>query len=70
MFASIDQPGVGTILAPGSPLDFEVTERVPPLAAPRLGEHTEEVLAELLGIDGAQYGELHERGVVGSGPIR
>jgi len=52
MFMSIDQPGVGTILTPGSPIDFQGTGRVLPQAAPRLGEHTEEVLAELLGSTG------------------
>ena len=70
MFMSIDQPGVGTVLAPGSPLDFEAARRVLPQAAPRLGEHTEEVLAQLLGIDSAQYGGLHDRGLVGATPIR
>jgi len=29
-----------------------------------LAQHTEEVLAELLGMDSAQYGQLHDRGVV------
>jgi 2-methylfumaryl-CoA isomerase len=68
MFAWVEQPGVGTVLAPGIPLRFEGAERLPPRAAPALGEHTEAVLAELLGVDGAQYGRLHDRGVVGTGP--
>ncbi len=35
-----------------------------PTLPPRLGEHTEEVLRELLGLDAARIRELHERGVV------
>ncbi|MBY8822445.1 CoA transferase [Sphingomonas colocasiae] len=38
-----------------------------PLApAPRLGEHTDEVLAALLGLDSGVIGGLHDRGVVAS----
>ncbi|MES2631346.1 MAG: CoA transferase [Pseudomonadota bacterium] len=64
MFARVDQPGVGSVLAPGIPLDFQGLPRVPAGPAPLLGQHTEEILAELLGIDAAQYGRLHDRGVV------
>ncbi len=65
MFARVEQPGVGPVLAPGIPLDFQGSGRVPGARAPMLGEHTESVLAEVLGIDGAQYGRLHDRGIVG-----
>jgi 2-methylfumaryl-CoA isomerase len=64
LFASVDQPGVGSVLTPGIPLDFQGSGRLPPGPAPRLGQHTEEVLAELLGIDASQFGRLHDRGVV------
>jgi 2-methylfumaryl-CoA isomerase len=64
MFARIDQPGVGQLLAPGIPLSFSGLPHLPPAPAPRLGEHTESVLAELLGIDAAQFGKLHDKGVV------
>ena len=66
MFSAIEQPGVGFMLAAGIPLDFNGLERLLPQAAPRLGEHTEEVLAQLLGLDSAQIGRLHDRGVVGT----
>lgn len=66
MFASIEQPGVGPVLAPGIPLDFQGSGRLPAGPAPRLGEHTEQVLAELLGIGAAEFGRLHDQGVVGS----
>lgn len=64
MFRTIDQPGVGRHLAAGLPLNFSGMERLPAAAAPQLGEHTERVLSELLGIDGAQFGRLHDQGVV------
>jgi 2-methylfumaryl-CoA isomerase len=66
MFATIAQPGVGEMLAAGIPLDFSSGARVPPAPAPRLGEHTEQVLHEVLGIDAAEFGRLHDRGVVGT----
>ena len=34
-------------------------------AGPRLGEHTDEVLAELLGLDATELAELHASGVTG-----
>jgi 2-methylfumaryl-CoA isomerase len=40
--------------------------RGPVLPAPRLGQHTDEVLATLLGLDGGAIGALHDRGVVAS----
>jgi 2-methylfumaryl-CoA isomerase len=69
MFAEIDQPGAGRYLMPASPLDFSAVPRVPVRRAPLLGEHTEEVLAELLGLSSAEIGRLHDDGVVGSGGV-
>jgi len=66
MFASIEQPGVGAVLAAGTPLRFEELGRLLPRPAPVLGQHTEEVLAELLGVDGALYGRLRDKGIVGA----
>jgi 2-methylfumaryl-CoA isomerase len=64
MFQRIDQPGVGPLLAPGTPLDFQALRRVPAGPAPVLGQHTEAVLSELLGISQAAFGELQAKGVV------
>jgi 2-methylfumaryl-CoA isomerase len=64
MFSTIQQPDVGPVLAPGIPLEFSAIGRFPATPAPRLGEHTEQVLDELLGLDSAQYGRLHDKGVV------
>jgi 2-methylfumaryl-CoA isomerase len=40
-----------------------------PRPAPELGAHTDEVLAELLGLSGTEIGRLHDRGLV-DGPAR
>jgi 2-methylfumaryl-CoA isomerase len=68
MFAMVEQPGIGPYLMPGSPLDFSVTDRVPPAPAPRLGQHTDEILAGVLGLSGAEIGRLHDEGVVAGIP--
>jgi 2-methylfumaryl-CoA isomerase len=67
MFAEVDQPGIGTYLMPGSPLDFGATPRVEVRRAPLLGEHTDEILATCLGLGDAEIGRLHDAGVV-AGP--
>jgi 2-methylfumaryl-CoA isomerase len=66
LFSRIEQPGVGQVLAAAIPLEFSTSGRAPAGPAPTLGEHTEEVLHELAGIDAAQYGRLHDRGIAGS----
>ena len=67
MFDKIDQPGVGRILAPGSPLSFSEIDRGQPTVAPRLGEHTDEILLEMLSMTSTEVGKLHDNGVV-AGP--
>ena len=63
-FSEVDQPGVGTYPMPGSPLRFEEAGRLQPVRAPLLGEHTSEVLEEVLGLGSREIGRLHDRGVV------
>jgi 2-methylfumaryl-CoA isomerase len=67
MFTDIAQPGVGNMLAAGLPLDFIGLDRLPAAPAPVLGAHTEQVLHEILGVGAAEYGRLHDLGVVASG---
>lgn len=67
LFAEIDQPGIGCYLAPGLPLDFSAAPRQPARPAPLLGADTDRVLAELLGLSGAEIGRLHDAGIV-AGP--
>ena len=71
LFREVDQPGVGTYLAPVSPL-VPGDGRGPgtedgmgeSAVAPVLGQHTDEVLAEWLGLSSADIGRLYDRGVV------
>ena len=63
LLREIDQPGVGRVLAPGSPLAQDGTGEA--TAAPVLGADTADVLAELLGLPAAAARALAERGVAG-----
>ena len=69
VFERIDTPGIGNHIAAGA------TVRVPALAreatppALPLGSHTDEVLHDVLGLDGTAIGRLHDAGVV-AGPER
>lgn len=64
MFADIEQPGVGRVLTPRIPLCLGGTPALGPLAAPRIGQDTDAVLADILGYDGACLAALREKGVV------
>ena len=48
----------------GSPSKMSVTEVSYRHAPPMLGQHTEEVLEELLGLDAAECNRLREQGVI------
>ena len=65
MFSTIHQPGVGPLLVPGLPLSFSALPRSAPRPAPVLGQHTEQVLTEVLGLNTAALGGLAERKVIG-----
>ncbi len=64
LFTDLDQPGVGRHLVSGSPLAFAGVEGRGAATAPRLGEHTEQVLADDLGLGEAEIGSLVDRGIV------
>lgn len=64
MFAMVDQPGVGRVLAPRTPLDFHEVDRNPPGPAPKLGQHTDEILLGELGLTEHEVGLLHDKGIV------
>ena len=67
MFAPVEQPGIGTYVMPATPLDFSDVPRKPPTRAPILGEHTDQILLELLGLSEREVGTLHDQGIV-AGP--
>jgi 2-methylfumaryl-CoA isomerase len=68
LFEEVEQPGIGTYLMAGSPLELSAFERLAVRPAPELGQHTEEVLADVLGLGEAEIGRLHDDGVV-AGPV-
>lgn len=63
MLDAVEQPGIGRYLMPGSPLDIG-SDRLSPQPAPLLGQHTDEILAEVLDLSGGEIGRLHDRKVV------
>ncbi|MCX7303534.1 MAG: CoA transferase [Hyphomicrobiales bacterium] len=63
LFATVEHPGLGPLLTPASPLYFSDVDRVPALRAPRLGEHTDEILVDL-GLGDGEIARLHDRGIV------
>jgi 2-methylfumaryl-CoA isomerase len=65
IWEEVEHPGVGRYRMPGTPLDFSAVARTPVRRAPMLGEHTSEVLNDLLGLTDAEIGRLVDDGVVG-----
>jgi 2-methylfumaryl-CoA isomerase len=64
MWEQVQHPGVGSYLMPGTPLDFSAVPREPVRRAPQLGEHTEEVLSEVLGLSATEVARLRRDGVI------
>ena len=58
------QPGTGDYLTPASPIRFSLPTNLPPLEAPILGQHTDQVLAEDLGLSALAIGKLHDQNIV------
>ncbi len=67
LFVRREQAGIGEMLMPGSPLDFTGLERESTAGAPGLGEHTDQVLSELLNLSPGEIGRLHDQKLVSSG---
>jgi 2-methylfumaryl-CoA isomerase len=64
LFQAVAHPSGLTYPAPGAMATIPQAKRGPVRPAPRLGEHTDEVLAEVLGMDSAEIARLHDQGVV------
>lgn len=47
-----------------TPVDFHDRSSAPPTPAPRLGQHTDEILADYLGLGTGEIGRLHDEGIV------
>lgn len=63
MFQDVTHPNTGRYLTPGSPFSFGGQPRTGPRPAPRLGQHTEEVLADVAGLPSGEIGRLIDEGV-------
>jgi len=64
MFSMVEQPGIGTYLMPGSPLQFGASPRLAATRAPLLGEHTDEILATVLKLSDGEIANLHDKHIV------
>ena len=65
MAATVQHPTAGTVVAPGNPLQGGAAPAAPDTPAPRLGEHTDDVLSALLGYTPERLAALRAAGVVG-----
>ena len=62
----VQQPDIGEYLVPGQPMSFSAVKREPARPAPRLGEHTDEILADILGMSSGEIARLHDSAIVRS----
>jgi crotonobetainyl-CoA:carnitine CoA-transferase CaiB-like acyl-CoA transferase len=65
MIVEYDHPEVGKVRLPGNPMKFDGIDRTISNPAPRLGEHTDVVLRELLALPDGQIAELRRKGAIG-----
>lgn len=64
LFGMVDQPGIGEYLAPSSPIKFMKSENLAPLLAPTLGQHTDEILGDVLGLQSHEIAKLFDSEIV------
>ena len=67
LFSMVDQPGIGEYLTPSQAMKFSEFEHEPPGPAPLLGQHTDEILAEILKMESTEISRLHDEKIV-AGP--
>lgn len=65
LITQIPHPTAGSVPNVALPLHFSGTPVVPPVAAPMLGQHTEEVLRDVLGYSEDKVRELRAAGALG-----
>lgn len=64
LFTMLEHPSGLRYPAPGAAATFRDAERQPVVRAPRMGEHTDQILAQVLGLSSARIGELHDAGLI------
>ncbi|MBV2148102.1 CoA transferase [Sphingobium sp. AS12] len=65
IFADIGHAGGDAYPTPGAPARILGEDRLAPAPAPTIGQDTDEVLAELLGMGDGEISRLHDEGLVG-----
>jgi CoA:oxalate CoA-transferase len=64
MILRADHPDFDHLIVPGSPVKIAGASGAPNTRAPRLGEHTDEVLRRVLGYDSARLAELRAKQII------
>ena len=64
MVVEVDQPGIGQVISARNPLRAR-GDYGPTAVAEGLGDSTDRVLGEVLGLDAAELARLHDAGVIG-----
>jgi crotonobetainyl-CoA:carnitine CoA-transferase CaiB-like acyl-CoA transferase len=64
MFVEFEDPVAGKRVFARNPIRMSKAKEVPPVRAPRLGEHTESILKELLKYDEERIQELRKGKVI------
>ena len=64
MLAALPHPTAGTVRVVGTPIALSETPAQPRSAPPTLGQHTDEVLRDWLGLDAAEIAALHDSEVI------
>jgi len=63
-FETINDPVLGTIRVPGTPLRLTSHRAQPARPAPRLGEHNREVFGKMLGLSDGEISALQAAGTI------
>ena len=66
MFKIMKQPGLGDFPVPASPVTFGQCGSNDAYPAPSLGQHTEEILSDIVGADDTEIAQLFDKGIVAS----
>lgn len=64
LFSLLEHPSGLRYPAPGAAATFHGEQRQGAVRAPKLGEHTDQVLAEVLSLSSARIGALHDAGII------
>jgi 2-methylfumaryl-CoA isomerase len=66
MFETLDFEGIGQYMVPRSPVEFSNYDPLPAQKPPKLGQHTEEILGDIMKLGSGEIGALFDNGTVGS----